>query len=141
MNLLLQSKIANLHSSIQITGSKSETNRLLLLQALYPTITLANTSNSDDSEVMQKALKGNQEIVDIHHAGTAMRFLTAYFAVNEGREVVLTGSQRMTERPIKVLVEALQQLGAQISYEKEVGYPDVYKRQIYGIVPREPETF
>ncbi|MBK9224254.1 MAG: 3-phosphoshikimate 1-carboxyvinyltransferase [Flavobacterium sp.] len=125
MNLLLQSKIANLHSSIQITGSKSETNRLLLLQALYPTITLANTSNSDDSEVMQKALKGNQEIVDIHHAGTAMRFLTAYFAVNEGREVVLTGSQRMTERPIKVLVEALQQLGAQISYEKEVGYPPI----------------
>jgi 3-phosphoshikimate 1-carboxyvinyltransferase len=96
-----------------------------LLQALYPTITLANTSNSDDSEVMQKALKGNQEVVDIHHAGTAMRFLTAYFAVNEGREVVLTGSQRMTERPIKVLVEALQQLGAQISYEKEEGYPPI----------------
>ena len=125
MNLLLQSKIASLQSSIQITGSKSETNRLLLLQALYPSITLANTSNSDDSEVMQKALKGNQEVVDIHHAGTAMRFLTAYFAVNEGREVVLTGSQRMTERPIKVLVEALQQLGAQISYEKEVGYPPI----------------
>jgi 3-phosphoshikimate 1-carboxyvinyltransferase len=59
---------------------------------------------------MQKALKGNDEVVDIHHAGTAMRFLTA-FAVNEGREVVLTGSQRMTERPIKVLVEALEQLG------------------------------
>ena len=125
MNLLLQSKIASLQSSIQITGSKSETNRLLLLQALYPSITLANTSNSDDSEVMQKALKGNEEVVDIHHAGTAMRFLTAYFAVNEGREVVLTGSQRMTERPIKVLVEALQQLGAQISYEKEVGYPPI----------------
>jgi 3-phosphoshikimate 1-carboxyvinyltransferase len=56
---------------------------------------------------MQKA-KGNDEVVDIHHAGTAMRFLTAFFAVNEGREVVLTGSQRMTERPIKVLV-ALEQ--------------------------------
>ena len=125
MNLLIQSKIASLQSSISITGSKSETNRLLLLQALYPAITLANTSNSDDSEVMQQALKGNHEIVDIHHAGTAMRFLTAYFAVNEGREVVLTGSQRMTERPIQVLVEALQQLGAQISYEKEVGYPPI----------------
>jgi 3-phosphoshikimate 1-carboxyvinyltransferase len=74
---------------------------------------------------MQKALKGNEEIVDIHHAGTAMRFLTAYFAVNEGREVVLTGSPRMQERPIKVLVEALQQLGAQISYEKEEGYPPI----------------
>ena len=125
MNLLLKSEICNLQSTIQITGSKSETNRLLLLQALFPNITLANTSNSDDSEVMQKALKGNDEIVDIHHAGTAMRFLTAYFAVNEGRELVLTGSQRMTERPIKILVEALEQLGAQITYEKEVGYPPI----------------
>lgn len=125
MNLHLQSAICNLQSTISITGSKSETNRLLLLQALFSNITLANTSNSDDSEVMQKALKGNEEIVDIHHAGTAMRFLTAYFAVNEGREVVLTGSQRMTERPIKVLVEALRQLGAQITYEKEEGYPPI----------------
>lgn len=125
MNLLLQSAISNLNSAISITGSKSETNRLLLLQALFPNIILANTSNSDDSEVMQKALNGNEEIVDIHHAGTAMRFLTAFFAVNEGREVVLTGSPRMKERPIKVLVDALQQLGAQISYENEEGYPPI----------------
>jgi 3-phosphoshikimate 1-carboxyvinyltransferase len=132
MNLLLQSKILNLKSKIKITGSKSETNRLLLLQALFPNITLANTSNSDDSEVMQKALASdsqlptsNSQLIDIHHAGTAMRFLTAFFAVNEGREVVLTGSPRMKERPIKVLVEALQQLGAQISYENEEGYPPI----------------
>lgn len=125
MNLQLQTSQSDLQAQIAITGSKSETNRLLLLQALFPNIALANTSNSDDSEVMQKALKGNDEIVDIHHAGTAMRFLTAYFAVNEGREVVLTGSQRMTERPIKVLVEALQQLGAQISYENQEGYPPI----------------
>ena len=132
MNLLLQSEIYNLHSEIKITGSKSETNRLLLLQALFPNIILANSSNSDDSEVMMKALLSNTQhptpntqIIDIHHAGTAMRFLTAYFAVNEGREVVLTGSQRMTERPIKVLVEALQQLGAQITYENQEGYPPI----------------
>lgn len=125
MNLLLQTSQSDLQAQITVTGSKSETNRLLLLQALFPNITLANTSNSDDSEVMQKALKGNDEIVDIHHAGTAMRFLTAYFAVNEGREVVLTGSPRMKERPIKVLVETLQQLGAQISYENEEGYPPI----------------
>ncbi len=125
MNLLLQTSHSNLQAQIAVTGSKSETNRLLLLQALFPNITLANTSNSDDSEVMQKALKGNDEIVDIHHAGTAMRFLTAYFAVNEGREVMLTGSSRMQERPIKILVEALEQLGAKISYEKEVGYPPI----------------
>ena len=125
MNLLLQTSHANLQANIAVTGSKSETNRLLLLQALFSNITLANTSNSDDSEVMQKALNGNDSIVDIHHAGTAMRFLTAYFAVNEGREVVLTGSQRMQERPIKVLVEALTQLGAVITYEKEEGYPPI----------------
>lgn len=125
MNLLLQTAHSNLKAQIAVTGSKSETNRLLLLKALFPNISLANTSNSDDSEVMEKALKGNDEIVDIHHAGTAMRFLTAFFAVNEGREVVLTGSQRMQERPIKVLVEALSQLGALISYEKEEGYPPI----------------
>ena len=125
MNLLLQTSHANLQANIAVTGSKSETNRLLLLQALFSNITLANTSNSDDSEVMQKALNGNDSIVDIHHAGTAMRFLTAYFAVNESREVVLTGSQRMQERPIKVLVEALTQLGAVITYEKEEGYPPI----------------
>ena len=131
-SLSLESKVLNLNSKIRITGSKSETNRLLLLQALFPNISLENTSNSDDSEVMQKALTvnsqppvSNSQLIDIHHAGTAMRFLTAYFAANEGREVVLTGSPRMKERPIKVLVEALQQLGAQISYENEDGYPPI----------------
>ena len=125
MKLLLQSALSEINAAIKITGSKSETNRLLLLKALFPNITLANTSNSDDSEVMQKALNGTDVIVDIHHAGTAMRFLTAYFAVNAGREVVLTGSSRMQERPIKILVEALEQLGAVITYEKEVGYPPI----------------
>ena len=131
MNLQLQSAIYNLNATISITGSKSETNRLLLLQALYPNLVLDNTSNSDDSEVMIKALQNTQfsnsdsQLIDIHHAGTAMRFLTAFFAVSEGKEVVLTGSQRMTERPIKVLVEALQQLGAQIAYEKESGFPPI----------------
>jgi 3-phosphoshikimate 1-carboxyvinyltransferase len=125
MNLSLQTNHKNLQGQIAVTGSKSETNRLLLLKALFPNITLANTSNSDDSEVMQKALIGNDELVDIHHAGTAMRFLTAYFAVNEGREVVMTGSARMQERPIKILVDALAQLGVEISYEKEEGYPPI----------------
>ncbi|MCZ8230394.1 3-phosphoshikimate 1-carboxyvinyltransferase [Flavobacterium sp.] len=131
MNLQLHTAISTLKATISITGSKSETNRLLLLQALYPNLVLENTSNSDDSEVMTKALQNAQlsgtdaQLIDIHHAGTAMRFLTAFFAVSEGKEVVLTGSQRMTERPIKVLVEALQQLGAQIAYEKEPGFPPI----------------
>ena len=114
---------SKIRKSIAITGSKSETNRSLLLQALFPNIKIENLSNSDDGEVMQKGLTKSTGVVDIHHAGTAMRFLTAYFASQEGKRVVLTGSQRMQERPIKVLVEALQSLGADIQYEKTAGYP------------------
>lgn len=121
-----QLEMPNLKCSI--TGSKSETNRLLLLQALYPNLKLENTSNSDDSEVMTKALNSpftihHPSLIDVHHAGTAMRFLTAYFAIQEGKEVILTGSTRMKERPIQILVEALQQLGAEISYEGQAGFP------------------
>lgn len=112
-----------IQAKIAITGSKSESNRCLLLSALYPNITIANVSNSDDSEVMEKGLKLDSGTVDIHHAGTAMRFLTSYFASQEGKAVTLTGSQRMTERPIKVLVEALKSLGADIAYVKKEGYP------------------
>ncbi|MER3373885.1 MAG: 3-phosphoshikimate 1-carboxyvinyltransferase [Allomuricauda sp.] len=111
--------------SIQITGSKSETNRSLLLQALFPNLKIQNLSNSDDGEVMQQGLKKITGEVDIHHAGTAMRFLTGYFASQEGKEVVLTGSQRMQERPIKILVEALRELGADIQYVKNEGYPPI----------------
>ncbi|MCK6609353.1 MAG: 3-phosphoshikimate 1-carboxyvinyltransferase, partial [Flavobacterium sp.] len=130
MNLLLQSSSIQQPASIKITGSKSETNRLLLLQALFPNLTLENTSNSDDSEVMTRALNSqltthNSQLIDVHHAGTAMRFLTAFFAIQEGKEVVLTGSSRMKERPIKILVHALNQLGAEISYEENEGFPPI----------------
>lgn len=130
MNLLLNSQFTIHNSQLKLTGSKSETNRLLLLKALYPNLTLENTSNSDDSEVMQKALNSqftihNSQLIDIHHAGTAMRFLTAYFAIQEGKEVVLTGSARMKERPIQILVDALRQIGAEISYEENEGFPPI----------------
>lgn len=121
---LQKSKIAKV-SRVQITGSKSESNRLLLLQALYPDFKLDNVSNSDDSHLMTKALSSDETVVDIHHAGTAMRFLTAYFSIQEGRETILTGSKRMKERPIKILVEALQALGAEISYQENEGYPPI----------------
>ena len=108
---------------VQVTGSKSESNRLLILQALYPNLTIHNISESDDSVYLKKALHSSEKTIDIHHAGTAMRFLTAYFASQGNREVVLTGSSRMQERPIGILVEALQQMGAQISFEKMEGFP------------------
>lgn len=108
---------------IAIGSSKSETNRLLLLQALYPSIKIKNASESDDSAVMRAALLSDSDFIDVHHAGTAMRFLTAYFAQREGRQVTISGSQRMQERPIGFLVDALRALGAEIEYSGLEGYP------------------
>jgi len=108
---------------IKITGSKSETNRLLILKELFKKISLSNISNSDDSNVMRKALNSDESIIDIGHAGTAMRFLTSFYAISDGREIVLTGSERMKERPIKILVDALNELGANIKYTGNKGYP------------------
>ncbi|MFA5300852.1 MAG: 3-phosphoshikimate 1-carboxyvinyltransferase [Lutibacter sp.] len=121
MNLLKINKIVK--GKIQITGSKSETNRLLILQQFYPNLTIKNTSNSDDSVLMQKALASDSNEINIGHAGTAMRFLTAYFSVKEATEIVLTGSHRMKDRPIKILVEALVSLGANIQYLEKEGFP------------------
>ncbi|MEO2061263.1 MAG: 3-phosphoshikimate 1-carboxyvinyltransferase [Mesonia sp.] len=123
MTLELVAKHKNLKGDWQVTGSKSEANRLLILQALFPQIEIENLSNSDDTEVLQKALNSSEEEIDINHAGTAMRFSTAYFSIQEGRKTILTGSKRMQERPIKLLVDALRSLGADIEYQKEEGYP------------------
>jgi 3-phosphoshikimate 1-carboxyvinyltransferase len=122
LNVLADNKI---NEEITISGSKSESNRLLILQNLFPEISIENLSDSDDSIHMQHALSTKEELVDIGHAGTAMRFLTSYFAVKSGREVVLTGSDRMQNRPIEILVNALRDLGAEISYEDKIGYPPI----------------
>ena len=122
LNVLADKKI---NEDITISGSKSESNRLLILQKLFPEISIENLSDSDDSVHMQHALSTNDEIVDISHAGTAMRFLTSYFATNNGRETVLTGSERMQNRPVEILVNALKDLGATITYEDKVGYPPI----------------
>ena len=110
-------------SILSLTGSKSETNRLLILQALWPEIRLDNLAECDDAHVMIQALKKSEGHVDVGHAGTAMRFLTAYFAFLPGCSVVLTGSNRMKERPIGILVDALAALGADIKYLGMHGYP------------------
>jgi len=108
---------------LTIGGSKSESNRLLILQALYSNIRIENLSDSDDSKVLIDGLQVSNGTVDVGHAGTAMRFLTAYFACLEHADIVLTGSSRMQERPIGILVDALRQLGAEIEYLKTKGYP------------------
>lgn len=123
-SLVLNNNKKDISGEISISGSKSENNRLLILNALFGNpIQLKNLSNSEDSELLQKALKSTSETIDIHHAGTAMRFLTAFYSIQEGKEVLLTGSERMKERPIGVLVEALRSLGAEISFVEKEGFP------------------
>ena len=108
---------------LSISGSKSETNRLLVLQKLYPELQNENVSDSDDSLVMKQCFESDAVVKDVHHAGTAMRFLLSYFALKADNEVILTGSDRMKQRPVKVLVDALRQLGAEISYMEKEGFP------------------
>lgn len=124
MNLTVQG-IENklIKQSIKISGSKSESNRLLVLQELFSNMKIDNVSDSDDSHHMQEALASNKEERNIGHAGTTMRFLTAYFASRNQGTVVLSGSDRMHNRPIQILVEALQDLGAHIEYVEKEGYP------------------
>lgn len=126
MDITLKKSILKNNQSIAISGSKSETNRLLLLQKLYPNLEIINASFSDDSKVMMNALTSSQTIIDVHHAGTAMRFLTAYYAIdNSLNETILTGSSRMKERPIKILVDALKQLDVTVSYLEKEGFPPI----------------
>jgi 3-phosphoshikimate 1-carboxyvinyltransferase len=109
--------------TVQISGSKSISNRLLILESLFSNIKIGNLSNSQDTQLLKKALSENTDVVDIHHAGTAMRFLTSYYSIHEGKTTVLTGSGRMRERPIKNLVSALRDLGVEIEYVKNKGFP------------------
>ena len=113
-----------LHHTAKLPASKSISNRVLVIHALTGGCTLpGNLSNCDDTEVIIEALNNNPYEINIKAAGTAMRFMTAYLAVKEGEEHVLTGTERMRHRPIYVLVDALRHLGAQIEYTGEEGYP------------------
>ena len=124
MKAVLAADVLQDDAFVRITGSKSESNRLLILEALYPDINIANLSNSDDTVVLKEALSGNNEDkVDVHHAGTAMRFLTAFYAASPGSQIQLTGSKRMKERPIGILVDALRSLDAHIEYLGKEGFP------------------
>ena len=124
LKLTIQStKAIRVDQAIKIPGSKSESNRLLILQALFPEIEIDNLSNSDDTQLLKKALSSSENVIDSGHAGTAMRFLTAYFAIQNGKEIVLTGSERMQQRPVKPLVDALNALGANITYRNQNGFP------------------
>lgn len=109
--------------SIRLPASKSISNRILIINALsYNPYPIRNLSDSDDTQVLAKALFSNHNSFDIGHAGTAMRFLTAFLAKIVG-EWEITGSERMKQRPIGILVDALKGIGAQIEYIENEGYP------------------
>jgi len=115
----------NLHGNINISGSKSESNRLLILRAYTSFFNINNLSDSDDTKTMISSLKYDKEEINIGHAGTAMRFLTSYYSSILNSSKILTGSSRMKERPILILVEALNNLGADIEYIDKKGYPPI----------------
>lgn len=123
MDLRLKTEEFKSDTHITISGSKSESNRLLILQQLYSDLQIENLSDSDDTHHLQGALTSDDTVADIGHAGTAMRFLTAFFATKEGVTKILQGSDRMHNRPIQILVDALRNLGADIEYVEKEGYP------------------
>lgn len=114
---------ASLHATVQLPASKSISNRALILHALSGGSTRPeNLSDCDDTQVMIRALDHMPDVIDIHAAGTAMRFLTAYLCVTPGTHVI-TGTERMQQRPIRILVDALRTLGARINYTGNEGFP------------------
>lgn len=123
MSFLVEHPNSKINHSFNISGSKSESNRLLILKYIFKNIKIENLSNSDDTIVLKNYLESNSNLIDVHHAGTAMRFLTAYLAIQNNNSFQITGSERMQNRPIKILVDTLNILGADINYLDKIGYP------------------
>ena len=131
-NIILSKKNKSISGTVQLTGSKSECNRALIIEALSDgKVRVENVSDAMDTYTLQKMLKSNSKIqkfgdiesqIDIGPAGTAMRFLTAYLTL-QANTVVLTGSERMKQRPIGILVNALREIGANIEYVENEGFP------------------
>ncbi len=112
-------------TQIELPASKSISNRALIIDALAGgNSAINNLSDARDTQTMIKLLKSSDDILDVIDAGTTMRFLTAYLAITN-RNNTLTGSNRMQNRPIGLLVDALRELGAQIDYQKKAGYPPI----------------
>ena len=108
---------------ITISGSKSISNRLLILQSIFSNITIKNLSTSDDTRHMSDALQSSLNKINIGHAGTAMRFLTSFFSMKKNSIVEIYGSKRMHKRPISILVKSLKEIGADIKYLENNGFP------------------
>ena len=119
----ISKEFRDIDGSVCISGSKSESNRLLLLRAYTSFFKIFNLSDSDDTQLMISAIESDKKEINIGHAGTAMRFLTSYFSSISEKSKVLTGSERMRQRPISILVDALRDLGCDIEYIEKKGFP------------------
>ena len=129
MKYIVSKPDQTLKGSIVLPASKSIANRALIIHALsYSSYPIENLSDSDDTRVMSQVFNSNSNRFDIGHAGTAMRFLTAFLSQIVG-EWTITGSDRMKQRPIGILVDALTKLGARIEYIENEGFPPL---KIYG---------
>ena len=119
----ISKEFQDIEGRVCISGSKSESNRLLLLRAYTSFFKIFNLSDSDDTQLMISAIESDKEEINIGHAGTAMRFLTSYFSSISEKSKVLTGSERMRQRPISILIDALRDLGCDIEYIQKKGFP------------------
>ncbi len=125
-SLYLQRPKGPIRASVQLPASKSESNRALIINALAGNKgILNNLSEARDTRTMQRLLESNEQTLDVIDAGTTMRFLTAYIAVT-GQDKILTGTPRMCERPIALLVDALRSIGANIDYQRREGFPPIH---------------
>ncbi len=114
-----------LTGTIHLTASKSESNRVLIIRALTAPFTIHNLAAAQDTQTLEALLASDEALLDVGPAGTTMRFLTAYLSICEGTHT-LTGSERMQQRPIGILVDALRVLGADIQYKHKEGYPPLH---------------
>lgn len=119
----ISKEFQDIQGAVSISGSKSESNRLILLRAYTSYFKIFNLSNSDDTQLMLSAIESDKKEINIGHAGTAMRFLTSYYSSISENSKVLTGSNRMKQRPISILVDALKDLGCDIEYIEKSGFP------------------
>ena len=121
----ISKEFQDIRGAVSISGSKSESNRLILLRAYTSYFKILNLSDSDDTRLMLSAIESDKKEINIGHAGTAMRFLTSYYSSISGNSKVLTGSNRMKQRPISILVDALKELGSDIEYIEKNGFPPI----------------
>ena len=119
----ISKEFQDIQGTVSISGSKSESNRLILLRAYTSYFKIFNLSDSDDTQLMLSAIESDKKEINIGHAGTAMRFLTSYYSSISKNLNILTGSNRMKQRPISILVDALKDLGCDIEYIEKIGFP------------------